>query len=212
MAKSEDGSEHEADVTTADPNYLLIVSGLPRSGTSLAMQMLHRGGIRTQIDGVRAADLHNPFGYFEHTAPRSLLASEGSQLQLAGTAIKITFPEILEVRFFVNTRIIFLCRDLREVLDSQRRILATSVSHGKSEFEYWTHYLQTGLAYLQSGGDRVQLLKLQHRLIIEDTATATRQLSQFLPGVLNTSAMTTAVDPLLYRSRVSCLVADSQNL
>ena len=42
-----------------------IVSGLPRSGTSLMMQMLAAGGMPIMSDEIRAPDTHNPRGYLE---------------------------------------------------------------------------------------------------------------------------------------------------
>lgn len=202
----------EADVTAQNMNCLIIVSGLPRSGTSLAMQMLKMGGIPTQDDGVRQADRHNPRGYFEHAAPRSLLASENLQTQLIGSAIKITFPEILNVRFFVPTRIVFLCRDLRETLCSQKRMLEIADEPLPADYDFWSQFLHTGLAYLCSGGDRIRLLQLPHRLIIENPVAASAQLSLFLDGTPNPAAMTSAVDSKLYRSNISDLRSDSQHL
>ena len=199
-------------MTAPNTNCLIIVSGLPRSGTSLALQMLKMGGIPALDDGIRQADRHNPRGYFEHAAPGSLLASENFQTRLIGSAIKITFPEILNVRFFVPTRIVFLCRDLRETLCSQKRMLEIADEPSPADFDFWSQFIQTGLAYLCSGGDRIRLFKLPHRMIIENPATASTQLSIFLDGTPNPAAMTSAVDSQLYRTRISNLRSDSQNL
>jgi hypothetical protein len=43
---------------------IIIVSGLPRSGTSLMMQMLDNGGVLVVTDQIRSADTDNPKGYY----------------------------------------------------------------------------------------------------------------------------------------------------
>ena len=47
------------------PDFITVVSGLPRSGTSLMMQMLSAGGLPALTDDLREADESNPRGYFE---------------------------------------------------------------------------------------------------------------------------------------------------
>ena len=105
---------------------IVVVSGLPRSGTSLMMQMLEAGGVPQLIDGVRAPDEDNPRGYFEFE-PVKAIGSDASFLDAApGRAIKIVAPLL---RFLPSTfeyRVLMMEREMGEVLASQASMLERS--------------------------------------------------------------------------------------
>ena len=67
----------------------IIVSGLPRSGTSLAMQMLHAGGVPVLTDSLRAADTDNPRGYLEFERVKQIKTDKSWLDDAAGKAVKI---------------------------------------------------------------------------------------------------------------------------
>ena len=46
-------------------DYIIVVSGLPRSGTSMMMKMLEVGRQPILTDNLREADANNPNGYYE---------------------------------------------------------------------------------------------------------------------------------------------------
>ena len=66
-------------------NEIVIVSGLPRSGTSLMMQMLDKGGVAVVTDNVRTADTDNPRGYYELEQVKT---DQGRRVVAAGDARK----------------------------------------------------------------------------------------------------------------------------
>jgi hypothetical protein len=70
-------------------NFVTIVSGLPRSGTSLMMQMLAAGGMQVLTDGQRTADQHNPRGYFELGAVKHTRTNHSWLAQAEGKAVKV---------------------------------------------------------------------------------------------------------------------------
>jgi hypothetical protein len=96
---------------------IIVVSGLPRSGTSLMMQMLEAGGQTVLVDHVRKADSDNPEGYYEYEAVKDL--SKGETVWLAeaqGKAVKVisALLEFLPVEY--TYRVIFMRRRIPEIL------------------------------------------------------------------------------------------------
>ncbi len=115
-------------------NFITVVSGLPRSGTSLMMQMLVAGGLPALTDAVRSPDESNPRGYFEFE-PVKRLRTDASWLEQArGRAVKIIHLLLRELptdgRF--QYRVLFLRRPLEEVIASQSAMLARA---GKASAE-----------------------------------------------------------------------------
>ena len=107
----------------ADPDPIVVVSGLPRSGTSMMMQMLEAGGMEVMTDGLRAADEDNLKGYFEYETVKALHTDRNWLPEARGKAVKI-ISELLKYLPETQTyRIIFLRRALEEVLASQDRML-----------------------------------------------------------------------------------------
>ena len=102
---------------------IVVVSGLPRSGTSLMMQMLQAGGMPLLTDGRRAADGDNPKGYCEFE-PAKRLKDDASWLGAAeGRAVKLVSALLFDLPPERRYRVIFMTRDLDEVLASQRDLL-----------------------------------------------------------------------------------------
>lgn len=104
-------------------DYITVVSGAPRSGTSMMMQMLDAGGLPALTDHQRKPDVHNPSGYFEFEPVKSL-ARNASWMPLArGKAVKIIYRLLWYLPPQFDYRIIFLERDLADVLASQGEML-----------------------------------------------------------------------------------------
>lgn len=102
---------------------IIVVSGLPRSGTSLMMNMLGAGGIELLTDGVRRPDVDNPSGYFELERVKSL-ARDATWLESArGKAIKVITVLLRHLPRAYRYKVLFMRRELDEVLASQARML-----------------------------------------------------------------------------------------
>jgi hypothetical protein len=101
---------------------VVVVSGLPRSGTSLMMQMLRAAGLEVIDDGQRPADVHNPAGYAEDQRALNLLEDQQWLLEAAGKAVKITVPHIQHLRPDLPIRVIFMQRPITEVVRSQEKM------------------------------------------------------------------------------------------
>lgn len=105
---------------------IIVVSGLPRSGTSLMMNMLDAGGVELLIDGVRRADVDNPAGYFELERVKSLATDTAWLGAAQGKAIKVISALLRHLPRTFKYKVLFMRRDLDEVLASQARMLEHS--------------------------------------------------------------------------------------
>ena len=103
---------------------IIIVSGLPRSGTSLMMQMLNAGGIEVVTDSIREADTDNPRGYLEFEQVKKIKQDQSWLPATRGKAFKMVSQLLYDLPATERYRIIFMERDLKEVLASQEKMLA----------------------------------------------------------------------------------------
>ena len=165
-----------------------IVSGLPRSGTSLKMQMLQAGGMELLTDGLRAPDESNPRGYFEHEAVKQSRTDVAWLAQAGGKAVKVIhlpLPHLPNDRAY---RVIFMTRNLEEVLASQRAMLK---QQGRAAPTLSDAAL-AGVFEKQLAGVRQWLaerpnfsvLSVDHRAVIGDPLGVAGQINDFLGGNL----------------------------
>ena len=107
-----------------DSKTVIIVSGLPRSGTSMMMKMLEAGGLKILTDNLREADANNPKGYYEFERVKQMKDGNLAWLPDAvGKVVKIVTGLIIYLPSDYKYKIIFMKRDLNEVLSSQKKML-----------------------------------------------------------------------------------------
>ena len=188
---------------------IVIVSGLPRSGTSLMMKMLEAGGLPVWTDGVREADDQNPNGYYELERIKDLDkgVDRGWIREGRGRAVKIISALLEHLPADNNYRVILMRRDLDEVLASQRAMLvrrgeAAGAEHDSTLKTAYDSHLRRVRQLLQSG-PCFNVLEVDYSEIIADPAAATARVNAFVGGGLDTARMATAVDPMLYRNRAA---------
>ncbi|HRO39607.1 MAG TPA: alkaline phosphatase family protein [Flavobacteriales bacterium] len=185
---------------------ITVVSGLPRSGTSVMMQALQAGGMEVFADGARPGDESNPKGYFEHKAIKALMHDPGVIVQAQGKAVKVVAPLLPYLPPLYRYRVIMMVRDTREVLRSQNEMIERGRKGAKRAF-------RTGLQdALDAQVERthrwigrnphVQVLKVDFRDLMSDPEREVRRVCDFLGEQLDVAAMAAAVDPRLYRSRL----------
>jgi hypothetical protein len=189
---------------------IAIVSGLPRSGTSLMMQMLVAGGMTPLADGERAADADNPRGYLEWERIKTLPQDPACIAEAEGKVVKVISKLLLALPAAHEYRIVFMERPMREVLASQakmleRRGVATpgtpqSVAADQAIAAAFEKHLQEVYAWLEKT-PQVKSLRLSYHSVLSKPAAAADQLREFLGIDLDTAAMTQAVDASLYRNR-----------
>jgi tetratricopeptide (TPR) repeat protein len=188
------------------PGEVVVVSGLPRSGTSMLMQMLEAGGLELLSDGKRGADESNQRGYQEFEPVKSMGRNPASIWieKAAGKAIKIVAPLLPYLPPGRPYRILFLERPLKQVLASQTAMLARTgqQTSRRKERQLAAAFLQqvnnVG-GVLQRHSETVQVLSLDYNGAIEAPAQAAARVNRFLGGQLDEIAMAGAVAPDLRR-------------
>ena len=186
-------------------DFVTVVSGLPRSGTSLVMQMLAAGGMPVVTDGQRVADEHNPRGYFELEAVKHTRTDHSWLASASGKAVKVIHLLLPHLPLDREYRVIFMQRDLAEVIASQRAMLqqqgrpAANLPDAKLAELFGNQLSQVRQWLSQNRNFRV--LHLQHREVIGMPLTAAQQIATFLGSGLDPARMAAAVQPGLYRQR-----------
>jgi len=183
---------------------ITIVSGLPRSGTSLMMQMLTAGGMTMLTDHERKPDVDNPKGYCEWESAKQLPKEPNRIDEADGKVVKVISQLLLSVPPGRKYKVVFMERPLPEVLASQdemlkRRGKTDSVSHDVLTKAFTNHLRDVGEA-LQKRPE-IEVLRIGYRRLLQDPKKHAESIKEFLGLDLNTDAMAARVDPALYRNR-----------
>jgi hypothetical protein len=184
---------------------IVVVTGLPRSGTSMLMRMLQAGGLSAMTDGVRTADEDNPHGYFEYERVKAL-ADDASWLgEAGGRSVKIITALLEHLPGGHDYKVILVKRDVREVLASQRAMLErrgkTDTGGGDDRMAgLFEKHLSKIQGFVESNPD-MSLHVVEHREALEAPLRVASSLNSFLGGKLDEEAMARAVDRALHRNR-----------
>jgi len=193
---------------------IIIVSGLPRSGTSMAMKMLEATGLPIVSDGIRTADEDNPKGYYELERVKDL-ANENDFTWLEdakGKAVKIISYLLKELPPDYNYKVLFMRRDLSEVLASQQKMLQRRDETSDTQDERMVELYENDLwkaNYLLEHQPQFELLGVHYRQVLDQPLQAAREINEFLGGQLDVDKMAAVVDPDLYRNRAEKLAETS---
>lgn len=190
---------------TAKP--IIVVSGLPRSGTSMLMQMLAAGGIPVYCDAQRQADADNPCGYYELTRVKELAKRQDrAWLGMAqGKAIKIISHLLQRLPGEYVYKTILLKRDLDEVLASQNQMLARRGKHTDKNvtaklrdlFDEHRRHIKNWLGQQNN----FEVFEVEYWRVLNDPAAHAKQLQKFLGIGLQVEKMAAVPDAQLYRQR-----------
>ena len=185
---------------------IVVVSGLPRSGTSMLMKMLEAGGTKVVQDGVRTADDDNPRGYYEHERIKDLAKElDKSWLHAArGKAIKIISYLLKDLPADHNYNVLFIRREMSEVLVSQNKMLDRRGETTTTDDEQMTELFENDLwraGYLLRHAPQFAVLELKYREVLEHASSEAERINAFLDARLEVEAMTAVVDKRLYRNR-----------
>lgn len=187
--------------------FITVVSGLPRSGTSMMMSALEAGGMPLLVDGIREANGNNPKGYFEYQPVKKLPKGSVDWLDTArGKAVKIISALLGYLPMGFQYRIIFMERDIGEILASQKRMLSRNgvveekpASDEDMQKSYQAHLKQVK-SYLAEN-DWLYVLYVSYNQVLQDPEGEFTRVAEFLENAVNPSAMCRVVDPDLYRER-----------
>lgn len=182
---------------------ITIVSGLPRSGTSLMMQMLDNGGVEIVIDNIRIADRDNPRGYYEFETVKTIKRDTSWLPQMRGKAFKMISQLLYELPPSEEYRIIFMERDIDEMLVSQEKMLKrlgrNAVPREEMKRSYSLH-LKKLREWLQQQR-HMKVLYFSYNDLIKLPDVQAERVSAFLGGRANFERMAKTVDSALYRNR-----------
>ena len=190
----------------SSPKDILIVTGLPRSGTSLMMQMLHAGGHPVLTDDKRAADANNEHGYFEWEDIKQLPRNPGVIAQADGKAVKVVTPLLPHLPRGHRYKIIFMRRPLEEIARSQH-VMRFQQQGNTADLE--TNVVPLLQKHLDSTFDllrqasNVRMLEVDYPALVRDPQAGANRIADFLGDerVPQRQAMPKVVKPQLHRQR-----------
>jgi len=185
---------------------ITVVSGLPRSGTSMMMKMIEAGGVPPLTDQIRTADADNPKGYYEFERVKQLDKGDTAWVPDAvGKSVKVISALLRHLPPGYEYRIIFVRRNMAEILASQRKMLlnrgeeANKMDDEKMA-DLFTKHLQQVETWLQTQPN-MQVHYCHYSEVLAHPEAEAQKINRFLGGNLDVAAMATAVDPHLYRNR-----------
>lgn len=185
--------------------WITVVSGLPRSGTSMMMQLLEAGGLPVLTDEERPPDEDNPKGYYEFEAVKQVSHDAGWLDDAQGKVVKMVYRLLYDLPSDREYRVIFMRRQLEEVIASQDEMLnrlgkkGNDVDRGQLSEIYRRQLGEIEQWLAEQPNFRV--LDVQYSRVIDDPRPVVNEINAFLDSTLNTTAMLGVPDPGLYRQR-----------
>lgn len=184
---------------------ITVVSGIPRSGTSLMMQMMAAGGVPVLTDGQRAADENNPRGYFELESVKTLASNQEALAQAEGKVVKVISSLLPNLPKQFEYRVIFMCRPLEEVVASQNRMLerlgkevpSTPTASVIAAFEQHLRKIRSWL----SQQSNVAVLYMDYPAVLQAPEEQIAKICTFLGRELDRAAMIDQIERSLHREK-----------
>jgi hypothetical protein len=185
---------------------ITIVSGLPRSGTSLMMQMLDAGGLPVVSDGERKPDTDNPKGYLEWERIKQLPKNPSLISEAEGKVVKVITQLILSLPSNHQYRVVFMQRPLPEVLKSQDEMLRrrgnTDLLADNSAMEEFFHRHLIEVNQWLASHANMKVMRVHYHRVLREPKAVAEEVAAFLQSPLDIDAMAGQVDGTLYRNRM----------
>ncbi len=182
---------------------IIIVSGLPRCGTSLMMQMLANGGIEVVADHIRSADADNPRGYYEFERVKKIKQDASWLPEARGRAVKMVSQLLYDLPATERYLIVFMVRDMDEMLDSQEKMLKRLGRKAAPRGEIKPAFAKHLERLFQWLGQQphMQVLRISYNALLQHPQDQAQLVSDFLGRRIDPERMIQAVDRDLYRNR-----------
>ena len=188
-----------------DNDTVTVVSGLPRSGTSMLMKMLEEGGLEALTDNKRTADIDNPKGYYEFERVLKMPTDVGWLPEAKGKVVKVLAELTKHLPAGYDYKIIFITRNMSEMLASQKKMLvrrgmdpdAIPDSEMKALFERSVRYLKKWM----ESQENIDVLYVNYNEILETPEENINRIHAFMEGRIDKDKMSAVVDARLYRNR-----------
>jgi len=191
--------------TEEKDDFITIVSGLPRSGTSMMMQMLEAGGLGIVTDNIRKPDEDNPRGYYEFERVKKIKEDKSWLDECRGKAVKMVSMLLYDLPLEKKYKIIFMKREMEEMLASQRVMLERLGQKGGDvsdeemgkKFEKHLRQVEEWLAKQEN----IDVLYVKYNDVLNDSQKYAEMVSKFLGRNLNVEKMANVIERSLYRQR-----------
>jgi hypothetical protein len=188
-----------------DRSYVTLVSGLPRSGTSMMMKMLEAGGMPVLTDNIRTADEDNPRGYYELEQVKQIERDQSWLPGARGKVVKMISALLKHLPEGYEYRVLFMRRKLEEVLASQRQMLIrrgkpADPSGDEKMATYFARHLAQVDAWLAER-PHFKVLDVSYNEMVANPTAHVARIDRFLDGGLDVEKMKDVVAASLYRQR-----------
>ena len=194
------------ETTSVDHDPITIVSGLPRSGTSMLMQMLASAGLEPYTDAKREADSDNPRGYLEHEKATRIASDQSWVPEVRGGVVKLVAQLLSFLPRGERYRVVFMDRDLRDIVKSQRVMLdRLGKEGGRLTDSRMMQTLDAQVAVVErmlARRDDIETLFVSYDDVISAPEREAGRIADFLGGDLDVAAMKKAVDGSLQRQKI----------
>lgn len=179
---------------------ILVITGLPRSGTSLMMQIIDKSQIPVLSDGKREKDISNPEGYFELEAVKGIVADNSFLDAAPGKAVKIVAPLPIYMNLKHKYRIVFMRREMDEILRSQEKMLSKDQVSEREKFRtiYDFHLKKTYRFFKEN---EIPFLDVNYNDLVADPENEIKKLISFCGITTDLEDLVQVVRPELYRNR-----------
>lgn len=173
----------------------------------MLLRMLVAGGLPILTDGVRAADEANPHGYLEWERVKTLKHDTSWVAGAVGKGVKVIYHWLYDLPLDFRYRVLFMRRDLDEVLASQAAMLKLrNVADPSRDDTRMKRLFQNELREIDDWMARQRsfsVLDVDYGAVLDDPLEQAKRVDAFLGGTLDTRAMAAMVDPALYRQRMN---------
>lgn len=186
---------------------ITIVSGLPRSGTSMMMKVLEAGGVEVFTDNQRVADEDNPKGYYELEQVKALKDGDVSWIETApGKVVKVISSLLEYLPSAYKYKIIFMRREIAEILASQKQMLIrrgeSSDSDDQKMAEMFQEHLKRVRVWL-ANQPNMDILYVDYNALMGNPAPEIKAVAEFLGLNEKLDAMLAVPDKKLYRQKMN---------
>lgn len=192
--------------TDIQPKAIIVVSGLPRSGTSMMMKMLVEGGLQAVTDSQRTADNDNPNGYFEFELVKKMTEGNTQWLKDAGGKVVKVISALLEhLPAKHHYKVIFMERPLQEILASQKKMLVnraedSSITDAEMEEQFKKHL--AAIKYWLARQPNIEVLYMDYGKMLAAPASYCVKIAEFTGLPMNIEKMQEVPNEGLYRNRI----------
>ena len=182
-----------------------VVSGLPRSGTSMMMRMLEAGGMQLLTDNIRKANQDNPNGYYEYERVKNLAHDQAWLEEAVGKAVKMASALLKHLPEGYSYNVIFMQRKMEEMLASQRQMLIrrgkpTDTISDERMAELSHKHLEQVRSWIEAQPN-MNVIYADYNEFLKKPLNHAQRISQFLGNTLDIDGMVRVVDRSLYRQR-----------